>query len=128
MTPKKIFKDMYRHARKARYVNHLNAFARGQEDAQPKPYFLADDACGHVIHNNGAPIGLACELTQAVIWAIHWNHPRPEDANPSVPKWLSERHINFILGPNESRVWFEHPGIPGVTRPMGETHNTRELN
>ena len=123
MSARNIFKTMYRHARKARYVNHLNSFARGQDDVQPQPYMLADAAVSYVIHEKGAPIRETVDLMKGVIWAIHWNHPRPEDARTDVPKWLSERHMNFHLGPDESRVWFQHPGIPGVTRPMGETRN-----
>jgi hypothetical protein len=122
--PRDVFKAMYQSARKSRTMAQIVADYNHQKPDFRKPYFEADFACGEVIAK-GADIQTAVSISSGVHWALHWKQPREEDFNPSVPKWLSERHLNFVMGRTEaeSRVWFEHPGIPGVTRPLGETRN-----
>ena len=124
MTAKQIFKRLYRHVRQARYVNHLNAFAEGREEVQPSAYMLVDGAERHVIFEHDAPIRLTVTVGQAAIWATHW---RFEERDPSVPKWLSGRHYNCYFDAEGGRVWYKHPGIPGVTRELGTCYNQREV-
>lgn len=120
MNAKQIFKKMYSMARKDRYVAECVALANNVEPDHPQAYFAAERVADRLIWDHDLDYKKVLPISRGVLWAINWRFPHPEDAQPDKPKWLSQRHLCFVMSSKkeESRVWFEHPGIPGVTREM----------
>lgn len=98
---RKIFDILYRYARNLR-----------QQNPDCSAFMIADMAERAYFDNLGYEDGIerVIRIGRAVLWAMHWRF-----WEPVLDKrwWQSERHLSFCCGPEESRSWFEHPGLPG---------------
>lgn len=95
-TARELFKALFSEARRA--------FKPGDSHAA---YMATDTAEGVLIHDRDFPIRETVSMGRAVTLALHWTRC---PAFADVPKYRSEVHRCFSMGPNHSAVWFTAPG------------------
>ena len=101
MDAKSIFKSMHRRAREFKRI-HPDAAA----------YWLSENALSDFFDdgNYGEGIDRVIEISNAVLWAIHWRFCPPKHEN--LPLWASERRYWLHMSPERSEMGFEFPVLP----------------
>lgn len=98
LSPREAFKKVYR---EARWLRKKRSFERA--------YWLTEAAEDRLIRSKGYDYRSILDVTNAVLWALHWRFFKPE---LSPPLGLSERHYGFSAGPDYFESFFSRAKLP----------------